>query len=76
MKKEKIKNFLLSVLFYYSVVLCLILVIVGLYLARVQRDFLNVILFLPIPISLIFLVIKDYRDNKTITKKNSNEKAN
>ena len=64
MKKEKIKNILWLTLVYYSVVLCLILVVVGFYLARTQREFLNVVLFLPISISLISLVVKNYKENK------------
>jgi hypothetical protein len=75
MEKKKIGTILRGVLFCYSIILCLILVAVGLYLAKTRSDFVNVFLFLPIPISLIFLVIKDFKNNKKI-KEDSNGKIN
>jgi hypothetical protein len=66
MKRIKAKTIIMSVLFYYSAALSLILAIAGFYLAKTSKDIVNVLLFLPIPIFLIHLVIKNYIENKKI----------
>ncbi|MDD5397031.1 MAG: hypothetical protein PHW24_03150 [Candidatus Moranbacteria bacterium] len=64
MDKIKIKNILLTSLLYYSTALSMVLVFVGFYLAKTQGGFLNVVLFVPIPVSLALSVIKNHKENK------------
>lgn len=52
MQKEKIKKIILSVLFYYSLIISAMLIVVGFLTAETMRDYINVIFFVPI---LIFV---------------------